>query len=451
MSRHEAAVPDARQGGAGCEEAPRGLAHLRRRCGLALVGAAILALPWSVARAEELLAGSNAANASHWVEAWGASPQQPIDPIIPTATPLTLNNQTIREVARVSAGGILLRLRLTNEYTDAQTTVGEVHVALSQANGHASGAIVPGTDRVLTFGGEKSFTLAPNAPALSDPIIFPVLPLSSLAVSIYVSNATAPTTPHSLGVQTAYIVSGDQTAAADVTTGATTTTSRYLLSGIDVYELSPGGTIVTLGDSITDGYASTVDADHRWPDFLAQRLQSSGLRNLAVADEGISGNRVLAEGIGPNVQSRFDRDVLSRPGVRYVTVLEGINDIGFPAFFPGPAPTSEQLIQAYQQLIGRAHELGLRIFGCTLTPFQGAAYYTTAGEATREAVNAWIRTSGAYDGVIDFDAATRDPSNPQRYLPAYDSGDHLHPNDAGYAAMANAINLALFILPPYPH
>ncbi len=406
--------------------------------------AALLASALLATAAASAQTASTAPPAS-WVETWGASPQQPIDPVI-GGTPITLSNQTIREVVRISAGASTLRLRLTNEYSDAPTAIGYVHIALAASSDSASCAIVPGSDQAVTFGGSGSITLAPNGAALSDPISMPVDRLTSLAVSIYVTSATVPTSLHTLGQQTGYIASGDVTSAADLTSGSTTTQSRYLLSGVDAYLPRGGATLVTLGDSITDGYHSTPDQDHRWPDFLAQRLQAKGmLRNIAVANEGISGNRLLSEGIGPNAQSRFDRDVLSRPGVQYIILLEGINDIGFPDLFPGSTvPTTADLIAADQQLIARAHERGVMIFGATLTPFQGALYYSTSGEATREAFNEWIRHGGAFDAVIDFDKAVRDPANPLQFLPAYDSGDHLHPNDAGYAAMANTVPLRLF-------
>jgi lysophospholipase L1-like esterase len=291
---------------------------------------------------------------------------------------------------RLSTGGRTLRIRLTNEYGTEPVTIGAVHVAL--ANG--SGGIVAGSDHVVTFsGGGGSVTVPTAAPAVSDPIPFPVSGLTSLAISLYVPDSENPggATPHSLGQQTAYIVPGDQTGAATLT-GAERTTSRFLLSGVEVLKGVLAATIVTLGDSITDGFASTVDANHRYPDYLAQRLQG----RVAVANEGISGNRVLSEGIGPNAQSRFDRDVLSRPGVRYVILLEGINDIGLPNVRPnaGPEPSADQIIAGYRQLIARSHELGVLILGGTLTPYQGAGYYTDAGEAIREAVNAFVRTSG---------------------------------------------------------
>jgi lysophospholipase L1-like esterase len=388
-----------------------------------------------------------------WIETWAAGPQQPIDPVIGSEqTPPTLNGQTIRQIVRISAGGDWFLLRLTNEFTEAPILIGDVHAAVSAANGATSSAIVPGTDHAVTFGGNASITLAPNVPALSDPIEIPGVPaLTSLAISIYVASSTQPATVHTRGMQTAYIAPGDSTGATDLP-GAVTTQSRYLLSGVAVADAGQGATIVTLGDSITDGYNSTVDADRRWPDVLAERLRSRSLGNHAVANEGISGNRLRLEGIGPSAQSRFDRDVLSRPGVRYVTVLEGINDIGFPIAFPnsGPAPTAADIIEVYRELIARAHQYGVMIYGGTLTPFQGAGYYSATGEATREAVNNWIRTSGEFDDVVDFDAAVRDPANPLQILPDYDSGDHLHPSDAGYAAMARSVNLELFTR-PFPH
>jgi lysophospholipase L1-like esterase len=388
-----------------------------------------------------------------WIETWAAGPQQPIDPVIGSEqTPPTLNGQTIRQVVRISAGGGWFLLRLTNEFTDAPILIGEVHVAVSAANGGPSSAIVPGTDHAVTFGGNASIILAPNAPALSDPVEIPMVPaLTSLAISIYVASSTQAATVHTRGMQTAYITSGDSTGATDLPR-AITTQSRYILSGVAVADAGQGAAIVTLGDSITDGYNSTADADRRWPDILAQRLQSRSLGNHAVANEGISGNRLRLEGIGPSAHSRFDRDVLSRPGVRYVTVLEGINDIGFPVAFPnsGPAPTAQDIIGVYRELIARAHQYGVLIYGATLTPFQGAGYYSATGEATREAVNDWIRNSREFDDVIDFDGAVRDPANPLQFLPVYDSGDHLHPSDAGYDAMARSVNLELFTR-QFPH
>jgi lysophospholipase L1-like esterase len=390
--------------------------------------------------------------AGNWVTTWAASPQQPVDPLT-AGTPLdtpprSFSDQTIRQSVRLSTGGQSLRLRFTNEYEAAATTLDAVHVGLSDGKG----GVLPGSDHIVTFnGGSRTVTLSAAAPELSDPLDMPVPALGSLAISIHIPKGgnTGYATPHALGQQTTYVVSGDQTAALTLTE-ASTGTVRYFLSGVDVLKKSKAFTIVTLGDSITDGYGSTVDANHRWPDLLAERLQKSALLNeVGVANEGISGNRVLSDGFGPNALSRFDRDVLSSAGVRYVVLLEGINDIGIPNMFPTAAasPGAENVIAGYRQIIARAHARGVAVIGATLLPYQGAIggkYYSDQGEAKREAINVFIRTSKEFDGIIDFDAAVRDDANPLRLNPAYDSGDHLHPNDAGYAAMAAAIDLRLF-------
>ena len=417
-----------------------------KRATLGLVLAASLT-PCYTTRADAL---SISPAGSPWVETWAASPQQIVDPFA-GGSPVIFNNQTIRQTVRISTGGQALRIRLTNEYGGWPVGFGDVHVALSDGQG----GIVPGSDRVVTFSGSGSVEIPASAPGVSDPIPLPVASLSSLVISLYVpinGNAGA-ATPHLLGQQTSYIAPGDQ-AGAPALSGAAATTVRFFLSGVDVLINQPAATLVTLGDSITDGFSSSVDANHRWPDYLAQVMQNSiVLSGVAVANEGINGNRLLSDGFGPSAISRFDRDVLSRPGLRFVAVLEGINDIGNPdpkLLAPGTSePTPSQLIAGYRQLIARAHEHGVLIFGCTLTPFQGSSYYTDAGEAVREAVNAYIRGSGEFDGLIDFDAALRNPSNPAQLLPLYDSGDHVHPNDTGYAVMAASVNLLLFVLPPY--
>jgi len=362
--------------------------------------------------------------------------------------PHSFSDETLRQSVRLSTGGRALRLRLTNEYGASATTLDAVHVGMSDGKG----GVLPGSDHTVTFnGGSKVVTLSAAAPALSDPIDMSVPALGSLAISVHVPKGGNPgyATPHTLGMQTSYVVSGDQTGAATLSEPSTGTV-RYFLSGVDVLKKQPARTIVTFGDSITDGYGSTVDANHRWPDLFAERLQKSKLLDgLGVANEGISGNRVLSDGFGPNALSRFDRDVLACPGVRYVVVLVGINDVGIPRMFPtaGAAPGTDAIIAGYRQMIARAHARGVRVIGATLTPYQGAIdgrYYSDEGETKREAVNAFIRASKEFDGMIDFDAAVRDPANPLRFDPAYDSGDHLHPNDAGYAAMAAAIDLRLF-------
>jgi lysophospholipase L1-like esterase len=355
-----------------------------------------------------------------------------------------LNAQTVREIARISIGGHRIRVRLSNAYGSRPLIVGAAHVAL-----HGVGpAIVAGSDRTLTFNGQGAVTIPAGALVLSDPVELTVAPLSELAVSLYFPVATGPVTWHELGMQTTFISpSGDATAAASLPIAATST-SLYVLSGVEVTAGIETGAVVTLGDSITDGYGSTVDAQHRWPNFLAQRLNdTAALGSMAVLDQGISGNRLLHDTEGPDALARFDRDVLAQPGVTHLIVLEGINDIGMPGYLgrPDEAVSSEEIIGAYRQLILRAHAKGIKVYGATLTPFEdsGEPYYSAAGEAKREAVNAWIRSQSEFDAVLDFDRLVRDPTHPTRLLPAYDSGDHLHPSDTGYQAMADSIDLHL--------
>lgn len=380
----------------------------------------------------------------HWVATWAASPQSGDFATVPT--PATFSNQTIRMVVHASIGGNRLRIRLTNELGAQPLVIGAAHVAL-QSSGSS---IVAGSDRALTFSGQGRIAIPKGAPMYSDPVDLRIPPLGNVVVTLYLPQATPNTTFHALGQQTTWInAAGDSTNATLFPT-ATTTTSWYALSALEVRASSHSVAVVTLGDSITDGYASTVDANRRWPNLLAERLQQSRrYDDVAVVDHGISGNRVLHDAIGPNALSRIDRDVLAASGVRFVTLLEGINDIGFPGAFglANEAVTADDIIAGYRQIIGRAHAKNLLIYGATLTPFEGTVfpgYYSVAGEAKREAVNTWIRTSGAFDAVIDFDRAVRDPSHPTRMRPAFDSGDHLHPNDTGYQAMANAIDLHLF-------
>ena len=379
------------------------------------------------------------AAAQDWVGGWGASPAFAVGP--------ALNKQTVREIVRVSVGGPRIRVRFSNATGTEPLVIGAAHVAMAGP----AGAIQPGTDHALTFGGRPSMTVPAGAPALSDPVDFEVHALDQLAVSLFVARETGPSVTHPLGMQTAYVSeTGDFTAAATIPQ-ATTIEERPFLSRVDVETPGqPTRTIVTLGDSITDGYGSTVDGNKRWPDLLAERLTG---QHLAVVDAGISGNRVLhdvpEERFGPSALARLDRDVLSVPGVAFVIVMEGINDIGHSgsANLPEQAVTAEDIIGGLQQIIARAHVHDLKVIGATLTPFEGTifdGYYTAAGEAKRQAVNRWIRDSGAFDGIIDFDAVVRDPGHPARVQPAFDHGDHLHPNDAGYAAMAKSIDLSLF-------
>ena len=392
---------------------------------------------------------ASSAETDNWIGTWAASPQ-PIwdaDFFAPLNIPRSLWNQTVRQIAHVSLGGSRVRVVLSNEYGNRPLTIGAAHLAV--AGGGSS--IAAGSDRPLTFGGRASFSIPPGAPAVSDPVELAVAPLSNLAVSLFLPEITPLTTFHWEGVQTAYIGAGDQTAEGEIK-GGETTKARVLLSGIEVNAPADARAIVTFGDSITDGADSTPDANHRWPDFLAERLQQGGGGHVAVLNEGISGARVLRDRMGVNALARFDRDVLNQAHADTVVLMMGINDIGWPGTILVPkgeaAPSADDVIFGYRQLIARAHEHGMRIVGATLTPFEDTfhgsplyGYYDEDKEKKREAVNAWIRESGAFDGVIDFDAAARDPANPKHILGKYDSGDHLHPNDVGYKAMADSVDL----------
>lgn len=380
-----------------------------------------------------------------WVATWAASQQAPEPPFV-GANPAQFSNQTIRQIVHVSAGGSTVRVRLSNEFGRTPLRVGEVRIAQQLAEA----STLPGSDKIVTFGGRASVTIPAGAPLLSDPVEMPVAPLSNVVVSLYLPDAVPAATFHSLGVQTTYVSSpGNFTATVSLPVEATTT-SWFFLSGLSVLADRRAAAVVAIGDSITDGYASTVDANRRWPNLLAARLQARpDLRQVAVVDHGISGNRTLHDFIGPNALARFDRELSGSPGARWVILLEGINNIGIPGAFGQTAEqvSADDIIAGHRQLIARAHERGLKIYGATLTPFEGTSfpgYFTAAGEAKRQAVNAWIRGSGEFDAVIDFDKAVRDPAHPTRMLAAYDSGDHLHPSDAGYQAMANAIDLRLF-------
>lgn len=374
------------------------------------------------------------ATSANWVATWGTSP------VFPTATNGDnpgFTNQTVRLIVHTSVGGNSVRVRLSNTFGTNALVIGAAHIALAGINA----AIVPGTDTILTFGGAASVTIPPGALAISDDATFSAPPLTNLAVSLYLPGAMGPATWHPNAIQTNYVSpTGDFAGASSMPVDHSVTSSYYLVN-VEVQAATNVLAIIALGDSLTDGFQSTANANHRWPDDLALDL-AAVQTNLAVVDEGITGNRLLQDGVGPSGLSRFDRDVLSQAGVGYVIVLLGVNDIGHST--PSQPVSSDQIIAGYQQLAARAHAQGLRIFGGTVTPFNGSAYASPDHEALREAVNSFIRTNSVYDGFIDFDAAVRDPSHVKQLLTNYDSGDHLHPNDAGYQAMAAAIAPSLF-------
>ncbi|HZZ12990.1 MAG TPA: SGNH/GDSL hydrolase family protein, partial [Paraburkholderia sp.] len=395
---------------------------------------------------------ANAADVT-WVASWTASPQ-PVwgaDFLFPTHVPATLRNQTVHQVARVSLGGSRLRIVLSNVYGKQAVTVGKATIALPAADG----AVIAGSLHAATFGGRKTAVILPGASVVSDPVALSLPALGQVAVNLYLPEETPMTTFHWDGRQTGWIASGDQTAAMtpDVSGGhVESTTARPLLTGVLVEATPTTRTVAVMGDSITDGAAASVDKDRRWPDFLAARLAPHG---VAVVNAGISGARLLSDGMGVNALARLDRDVFAQPGVQSVIVMLGINDIAWPgtAFAPTSSrPTLDALTAGYRQLIEQAHNRGVRVIGATLTPFEGALpgtpldnYYQPDKDALRQQVNAWMRHSGAFDAVIDFDAALRDPTHPARIGALFDSGDHLHPGDEGNRAMAEAVDLEALV------
>ena len=374
---------------------------------------------------------------SGWVTTWGASPVAPLPANI---TNPGFTNQTVRLIVRTSVGGSHVRVRLSNLFGTDSLLVGAAHIALRSKDS----TTVTGSDRTLTFGSSTAVTIPPGALVVSDAAALSVPAQADLAISLFLPGPTGQATWHPGAHATNYVSpAGDFSVRSDMPVDHTVT-SWFYLTDVEVKAARRTAAIVTFGDSITDGTNSTTDANRRWPNFLFQRLALRHM-DLAVVDQGIGGNRVLHDLTGPNALARFDRDVLAQTGVKFIIVLLGINDVGRSDVGPPLNPvTADELIAGHKQMIVRAHARGLRIYGCTLTPFEGAAYFRPEGETKREVVNNFIRTGGFYDGVIDFDQVTRDPSHPTRFLPAYDSGDHLHPNDAGYQAMGSAVDLSLF-------
>lgn len=390
----------------------------------------------------------------HWVGAW-ATAVVPRPQPAPGAAPgrggavLNFNNQTLRQVVHVSLGGSRVRVVLSNAFGTSPLAVGAAAVALRQKDSE----IAPGSSRPLTFSGSAATSIPAGAVAVSDPVSLTVPMLSDLAIDVFLPGDTAaspsPLTTHASALQTNYISASGNHAGAAAFPVSSTTQAWFFLSTVDVDAPARVGAVVTFGDSITDGTLSTPDTNNRWPDHLARRLNTGSKRQpMGVLNEGIAGNRILTDVIGPNALSRFDRDVLALSGVTHVILLEGINDLGLAA--DGQLPAAADIVAGHRQLVARAHSHGIKVIAGTVLPFEGTNlgaiapnYYSAEKNRRREAMNAAIRTGGFYDGVIDFEAAVRDPGQPRQLLAQLKGADNLHLNDAGYKAMADAVNLAL--------
>jgi len=372
--------------------------------------------------------------AKKWVGTWSTAPQ-----LVETANnPPSpgLSNNTLRQIVHVSLGGDSLRIRFTNEFSTSQVKLNSVHIALSAGGGK----IDTTTDRAVYFNGLPEVTMERGAAVTSDAFRFTIQPLSDVAVTVYFGNTSPDVSGHPGSRTTSYILTGNTVANADFP-GAVTTDHWYVINTIDVLAPDSAYAVATLGNSITDGRGSGTNKQNRWPDELARRLQANpATRQVAVLNEGIGGNAVLTGGLGPTALNRFGRDVLNQSGVKWLIILEGINDIG-GAFGSG---VGNNLINAYKQMIQNAHSKGLLVYGATLLPMRGNSYYSTSHEAERQIVNQWIRNGGLFDGVIDFDLALRNPADTLSLLPADDTGDHLHPNETGHHMMAEAVDLKLF-------
>jgi lysophospholipase L1-like esterase len=343
-------------------------------------------------------------------------------------------------IVRTSIGGSRVRVQFSNAFGTAPLDLGAAHIAIRGGDS----AIVAGSDRTLLFNGKPTGRVLPGAVLLSDPVDLVVPRLGDLAISVYVPGDSGRASQHSQALHTTYIATGDTTGQPEMP-GATTTRAWYWISTVDVMAPADAAAIVAFGDSITDGTTSTVDANRSWPSLLSERLIANpATANLSVLNMGIAGNRILGDGAGISALARFDRDVLSQPGVKWLMILEGINDMngaGRGGAAGAPALTADDLIGAMKQMIERAHTHGIKVIGCTLTPYGNA---TDAVEAMRQALNLFIRTSGAFDGVVDFDKVIQDPNNPRQFREGYNNTDKLHPNDAGYNAMADAVDLSIF-------
>ncbi|MFZ0266198.1 SGNH/GDSL hydrolase family protein [Caulobacter sp.] len=410
-----------------------------------------LAIAVSIANAPVTTAQAGAAKApaaQRWVGSWATAQMIPAAKDALPAADVT--DGTLRQTLRLSTGGGKIRVRLSNAFGTEPLKLSGVHVALAAASGSAR--IDTASDTALTFSGRPEVTLPAGAEYLSDPIDFPAMPLASVAITLRFDGAPpAQQTSHPGSRTTSWFGPGDQLAAKELT-GGKSIDRWFVISGVDV-QRPAGASLVTFGDSITDGYGVTTNGDNRWPDVLAARLQADPrTRGVGVLNAGIGGNRLLLDGLGPNAMARFDRDVLNQAGVKYVILLEGVNDLGTltrdqPAGPEAHAALVTRMIASYDQMIRRARERGIKIYGATVMPYGGSAYYhpDAANEQDRQTINAWIRAPGRFDAVIDFDKLMADPANPSRLAPAYDSGDGLHPSLVGYKAMADAAPLELFV------
>jgi lysophospholipase L1-like esterase len=407
----------------------------------------MLLLLAAVAAGGELLRAQPAAKPQIWIASWGTSQQIP-EPqnALP---PDDLRDATVRQIIHLSAGGEQVRVHLSNAFGTEALRFTSVHIARPLSA--ASAAIEPATDKALAFAGNSAVTVPPGAEVVSDALEFPATPLSNLAVTFHLDTPPAQETGHPGSRATSYYVHGDFVAAANLI-DPKHVDHWYQLSEVDVLAAPRAGSVVALGDSITDGHGATTNGNDRWTDVLAARLQvTPATQGIGVSNQGIGGNHLLIDGLGPNALARFDRDVLATGGVRWVIVFEGVNDLGGLARNGEVTPAEhaalvERVLAAYQQIIVRAHTHGLKVIGATITPYVGSDYYHPGplSEADRQAVNQWIRAAGHFDAVVDFDKVVGDPQHPDRLLPAYDCGDHLHPSPAGYKAMGEAVPLSLF-------
>jgi lysophospholipase L1-like esterase len=413
------------------------------RTPIRIVLKAVVLTGWcAFALAAQSRSDSNAGE--HWVTTWATAQQLVAGGIPggpPANLPATFADQTIRMIVRASVGGRRVRVELSNMLGAQPLAIGAAHIGVHEGGG----AIVDGTDRILTFSGSPSFTVPPGVLAVSDPVDLEIVPLSDLAVSLYLPRDTGTPTNHLLGMHTAYVSKRDVSGSPKMP-DATTMFAYAWLASVDVVAPADAFTVVALGDSITDGFATTRDADQAWPALLAKRLNANkATQQIAVVNKGISGNQVLRDGAGISALARLDRDVLVLPAVKWVILLEGINDINLRGRTEGPnALTSDELIWGYGQIITRCHARGIKVMGATIMPEEGVPTASERGEEIRQTVNRWIRTAEHFDSVVDFDAVVRDPKRPIRLKQEFDPGDHIHPNDTGNQAMADAFDLSLF-------